>query len=155
MNSHRTVFLGSVLLSLGLAIGCRSVSEQKVPLPAQDVTVTRPDLTRIYFVRDDIVGLHYKPIEIFDGDMEIGELTPGTFLCWERAPGRTLGRAFYKALDPSKGHVEGVADLDCSAGQAYYFNVKVDREGGKPEVVLLDPEEGKQLVSSRSPARKS
>jgi hypothetical protein len=152
MNHSRTVFLGSALLFLGLSAGCRSVSEQKVPFPAQDVAVTRPDLTRIYFVREDTVGLHYKPIEVFDGDLEIGELTPGTFLCWERAPGRTLGRAFYKSIDPSKGHVEGVADLDCSAGKAFYFNVQVDREGGKPMVALLDPEQGKHLVASRTPA---
>lgn len=154
MNSQRTAFLGSALLSLALAAACRSVPEQKVPLPAQDVIVTRPDLTRIYFVREDTVGLHYKPIEVLDGDTEIGELTPGTFLCWERAPGRTLGRAFYKSIDPSKGQIEGVADLDCTAGRAFYFNVKVDREGGKPVVVLLDPAEGKHLVASRTPAKR-
>jgi hypothetical protein len=43
--------------------------------------------------------------------------------------------------------VEGIADLNCAAGRAYYFNVIIDREGGKPRVTPLDPEEGRALVA--------
>jgi hypothetical protein len=76
-------------------------------------------------------------------------------LCWERAGGRTLGRAFYDAIDPSKGHTDGVADLDCASGHAYFFKVSVDREWGKPVITAVAPEEGQKLVAERRPANKS
>jgi hypothetical protein len=154
MNPNRFAAFALLLASMGLAAGCTAASHQSVPLPAQDVTVTRPDLARIYFVREDRTGLHRNKLLVFDGETEIGGLTPDTYLCWERAGGRSLGRAFYEAIDPSKGKIEGVIDLDCPAGRAYYFNVIVDREGGKPSVVALDPEEGRHLVASRRPAGK-
>ncbi len=121
-------------------------------MPAQDVTVTRPDLARIYVVREDTDRMHGSPILVLDGEREIGTLTPGTYLCWERAGGRTVGRAFYQAVDPSKGKVEGVIDLDCPAGGAYYFNAAIDRERGNPGVVRLDDAEGRSLVAKRQPA---
>jgi hypothetical protein len=152
MNSHRYGFFVSLLLLVGISAGCAASSHQKVPLPPQDVTVTRPDLARIYFVREDPNILHKGGIVVLDGEKEIGTLTNGTYLCWERGGGRTLGRAFYGGADPSKGHVDGVVDLDCPAGSAYYFKVMVDREGGKPVIVPLAPGEGQRLVAERSPA---
>jgi hypothetical protein len=155
MNPYRSALSASLLLFVGILGGCSASSHQKVPLPAQDVTVTRPDLARIYFVRDDSNMLHRAGILVLDGETEIGTLTSGTYLCWERAGGRTLGRAFYDAADPSKGHTDGVADLDCAAGRAYYFKVSVDREWGKPVITTLAPEEGQKLVADRRPANKS
>jgi hypothetical protein len=155
MNSHRFGSWATLLLFLGLSAGCNAAAHQKVPMPAQDVIVTRPDLTRIYFVREDDNFLHGAGIDVFDGETEIGTLTSGTYLCWERAAGRTLARAFYGAIDPSKGHVDGVGDLDCEAGRAYYFKVSVDREWGKPVIVPLEPDEGHKLVAERRPADKS
>jgi hypothetical protein len=156
MIPYRSAFFATLRLLSGLSVaffaGCSASSHQRVPLPAQDVTVTRPDLARVYLIRDDANVLHGGAILVYDGDLEIGALSKGTFLCWERAGGRTLGRAFYDAVDPSKGHVEGVVDLDCPAGRAYYFKVMIDREGGKPVVVPLAPEEGRSLVAERRPA---
>jgi hypothetical protein len=154
MNSHRSFSFASLLLCVGLIAGCAASSHQRVPLPAQNVVVTRPDLTRIYFVREDPNVLHKGGVNVLDGDMEIGTLTNGTFLCWERAGGRTLGRAFYGGVDPSKGSVDGVVDLDCAAGRAYYFKVVVDREGGKPVITAVDVPDGQKLVAERRPANK-
>jgi hypothetical protein len=155
MNSHRSFSFASLLLCVGWIAGCAASSHQRVPLPAQNVVVTRPDLTRIYFVREDPNVLHKAGIIILDGDMEIGTVTNDTYLCWERAGGRSLGRAFYDAVDPSKGSVDGVVDLDCAAGRAYYFKVMVDREGGKPVIVPVDVPDGQKLVAERRPANKS
>jgi hypothetical protein len=146
----------SRILALAFALipaACSSTSEQRVPLPDQTVTVTRPELTRIYFVREDHIGLQFREIKVLDGETEIGLLTPDTFLCWERPGGRTLGRAFYETADRTRGRVEGVADLNCAAGQAYYFNVTVGRDEGQPSVSPLDVEEGRRLVAARKPAK--
>ena len=135
-----------------LAGACSSTGEQQVPLPPQDVVVSSPDVTRIYFVRDERAGMQPRPVLILDGEREIGRLTPDNFLCWERAGGRSLGRARYEAVDFRRGEIEGLGDLDCAAGRAYYFNVTVDYEQGKPSIHPLDPEDGRKLVASRKPA---
>ena len=141
----------AALLLLLLPVACGAPPQQRVPLPAQDVSVTRDDLTRIYVVREGWVGVGEQGVEVFDGDQQIGVVTSATYLCWERAPGRTLGRVFYH-WGPGRGTLEGVADFDCAAGRAHYFQVSVDREGGKPTVQVLEPEAGRQRVASRSPA---
>jgi len=137
---------------LVLVSACRSAAEQQVPLPPQDVVVSSPDVTRIYFVRDERAGMQPRPVKVFDGDRPIGDLTTDTFLCWERPGGRTLGRARYEAVDFRRGEIEGLGDLDCASGRAYYFNVTVDYEQGKPSIQPLDPEDGRKLVASRKPA---
>ena len=142
-----------VLLSIALAVACAS-SHQIVAFPSQDVAVTRAELTRIYVVREEGGGLSNRAIRVIDGDTEIGQLTLGTYLCWERAPGRTVGRVFYEAVDPSRGRLEGIADLNCGAGRAYYFNVTVDIQDGNPVVREIDPAEGRKLVADRKPASK-
>ncbi|MBI5363864.1 MAG: hypothetical protein HZA53_11845 [Planctomycetes bacterium] len=145
----------SLALALALSFfsaACGSTAHQRVPMPDPKVEVTRADLARIYFVRESSVGLHRSEVVVFDGEREIGTLEKGTFLCWERAGGRTLGRAFYAAVDPSKGKVEGVVDLDCAAGKAHYFRVTVDREGGQPRVEALDAAEGRKRVAECAPA---
>ena len=145
----------AALILLLVPTGCSAPSHQRVPFPAQDVTVTRDDLTRIYFVREGWVGFKEENVKIQDGETEIGTLTSATYLCWERPGGRTVGWAYYDNLGATRGEDQGVADLDCAAGRAYYFKVTVAREGGKPEVHPLDPEEGRRLVAQRKPAGKS
>ena len=145
------LFRSAAFTLLLLAAGCSSSSHQLVPMPAQDVTVTRGDLTRIYLVRDGWVGIGERGIEVFDDQTKIGDVDPGTFLCWERPAGRTVGRVIYYS-GPVRGSSEGMGDLNCAAGQAYYFKVTVDREGGKPQVQAVDPAEGRQLVAARKPA---
>jgi hypothetical protein len=137
-----------------LATACSAPAHQLVPFPSQDVHLTRPDLTRIYFVREDLVGLQSNTLHVFDGDTDIGDLNSGTYLCWERAPGRKLGHVDYGALDPGRGKIEGLIDLDCAAGHVYYFNVTVGRESGKPAIQALEPAEGMRLVAERKPAAK-
>src|SRR5258706_2631849 len=140
------------LLRLAALAACRGLAHQHMPLPGQDVVVTSPELARIYCVREEEVGstgLRTAAIEVHDGDRPIGELNSGTFLCWERKGGRTLGRAFYHALDPSLGNLDGIGDLDCPAGSAYYFNITVRRSDGKPVFEKISPEKGRALVGKR------
>jgi len=141
-----------LLAALAALPSCKGPASQHVPLPAQDVLVTSPDLARIYCVREEEVGstgLRTAAIEVHDGDRLIGELNSGTFLCWERKGGRTLGRGFYKAVDPALGNLDGIGDLDCPAGNAYYYNVTVRRVDGKPVFTALKSEAGRALVAKR------
>lgn len=135
-------------------VGCGSAAYQRVPMPDQNVSVSRADVTRIYVLREEVAGLRVAEIAVFDADTEIGTLDTGTYLCWERAGGRTLGRAFYRSLEPSKGKLEGILDLNCEAGKVYYFNLVVERAYGQPKATALDPEEGRKLVAERRPAPK-
>ena len=140
------------LLVLATLAACRGPARQHMALPAQDVVVTSPDLARIYCVREEEVGstgLRTAAISVRDSDREVGQLNSGTFLCWERKGGRTLGRAFYHAVDPSLGNLDGIGDLDCPAGSAYYFNITVRRSDGKPQFEKLSPEKGRELVGKR------
>jgi len=135
---------------LALAPACAASSKQLVPMPRQDLELSRPDYTRIYFVReDDGFTIQHKEVRVFESDKEIGTLNINTFLCWERKGGRTLGRAFYHAVDPSLGNLDGIGDLDCPAGSAYYFNITVRRSDGKPQFEKLSPEKGRELVGKR------
>lgn len=154
MNTFRYTCFTAVLLSAASFAGCVS-ARQRVPMPAQNVTVTRPDVARIYVVRDDTARLHKNDVVVYDGELEIGTVTSGTYLCWERAGGRTIGSAKYEAVDGAKGRIAGVADFDCAAGRAYYYLVSVAREGGKPELVPLADAEGRKLVAQRDPASKN
>ncbi len=140
-----------VTLTLLLVAACAAPPSQHVPLPSQDVTVTRPDLARVYVVRSNW-QFQARPIRVLEQEQEIGTLGQGTYLCWERPGGRLLGRVFYDAIDPGRGNLEGIADFNCPAGGAYYFDVYVGQEDGKPEVRQLDAAEGKKLVAERKPA---
>jgi hypothetical protein len=142
------IFAACTLLLLAAA--CRAPSAQYVPLPKQDVTVTSKDVTRIYFVRDETSGLRQSEIRVLDGSTEIGLLTTGTYLCWERPGGRTLTKAYYQAIDPLLGNIEGLYDMDCQAGRVYYFNVIIEREQGQPKIKPLGEREGRELVAHRS-----
>jgi hypothetical protein len=133
-----------------LAAACTTPTAQYVPLPAQDVSVTSKDVARIYFVREETAGLRQSEIKILDGSTEIGLLSTSTYLCWERAPGRTLAQAHYLSVDPGVGKIEGLLDLDCAAGSVQYFNVIVQRETLTPKITRLSTEEGKKLVADRT-----
>jgi hypothetical protein len=140
------------LVLLASLAACRGPASQTAPLPPQDVVVTSPELARIYCVREEepgSTGLRTNSIVIQDGEREIGELNSTSFLCWERKGGRTLGHGIYRAVDPSLGNLEGIADFDCPAGQAYYYNVTVRRSDGKPVFQLLAPDAGRALVAKR------
>jgi hypothetical protein len=148
---HATAFLPLLLV----LAGCSGPASQKSPLPNQDVVVSSPELTRIYCVREEpVVGFFSGEIRVLDGATEVGHLNKGTFLCWERKGGRTLGHATYESNMPTLGHLDGLVDFDCAAGKAYYFNISVRKQDGKPVVEKLSTEEGRALVAKRSWAGK-
>jgi len=143
---HGTAFLPLLLV----LAACAGPASQKTPLPDQSVPVTSPELTRIYCVREEpVVGFYSGEIRILDGSKEVGSLNAGTFLCWERKGGRTLGHATYESNMPTLGNLDGLADFDCQAGKAYYFNIIVRKGDGKPVIERLSAQDGAALVAKR------
>ena len=120
-----------------------------VPLPPQDVLVSRSDLARVYVMRDSQVRGRIRAMHVEDSNQEVGAFLPGEFLCWERTPGRALLSFSYQGPHIDGGELEGLYSLDAEAGHAYYLLVHLERRpedpqlsraAGHPEVELLEPE---------------
>lgn len=153
---HRILLFAALAL---LAAGCRGTgSYQARPLPPQDVEVSRPDLTRIYVMRDGQLRGRVRAVRVEDSDREIGALDQDEFLCWERAPGRTLLSFVYEGGRIDGGDLEGLYSLDATPGSVYYLTVHIDRladdpelrtRSGHPDIELLEASAGREHVRAR------
>ena len=141
-----------LILALGVVLAaCKSASYQWLPLPPQDVELSRPDLARVYVLRDAQLRGKVRNVRVFQGPNEVGSIGAGSYLCWERRPGRSLVRLIYEGPVIDGGEMEGVLDLQCAAGEVYYYVVKLNHVG-KPHAERVRQAEGVELVAGRSPA---
>jgi len=156
MNTNKLLAL---VLALAAA-GCRSGSYQRPPLPPQDVEVSNPDRVRVYVGRDDQARGWAHSIRVNDGDHEIGVMNADEYLCWERTPGRALLTFTYEGPKLDGGALEGVFSLEGEAGHAYYLGVHLQRKAddpelrtraSRPEIVVVDPARGREIVKSLKP----
>jgi len=156
--------LGHVLALLALAAcaGCGATSEQVVPMPAQDVEVSSPELCRIYVVRSSQLLGSIRTLTIYDQEREIGSLSGDEFLCWEREPGRMLLRAVYEGPEIDRGDQEDLLDVIVAPGEVRHFFVGLRKESehtaegkkrGSPLFEALSSEEGRSMVRDASPAK--
>jgi hypothetical protein len=137
---------------LGLLTACAGSSYQKVPYPAQDVPVSRPDLSRIYLLRESSVRGVLQSIRVLDGDTEIGEIKSDDYLCWERPAGRSLVKLYYQGSSVWMGETEGLLDLRTEPGKRYVYSIGLTYPERKPETKLLSDKEAQEILASRSPA---
>ena len=80
----------SLLLTAIVVSGCLSSTKQNVHFPDQSKPTEGQAKARIYVIRRPLLGQpasYGVPIEVFDGDTDIGRIVGRTFLCWEREPG--------------------------------------------------------------------
>jgi hypothetical protein len=150
--------LAIVALVFG-SMACRSTgSYQSVPLPAQDVEVTSPDVARIYVMRAGQTMGSVRSLVVEEANEAIGALGQGEYLCWERAPGRTLLTFVYEGPRIDGGDREGIHSLDAEAGGVYYLMVHLDAQpgaeeqgihAGQPQVEVLDAAAGREKVRER------
>jgi len=147
----RTALVASLIL-LSLA-GCASSSVQNVPMPSQAVPLTSRDVARVYVARKSDVRGSLRSVRVFDGDKEIGTINTDDFLCWERAPGRTLLRCYYEGVSIGVGDTEGLIDLRAEAGHRYVYGIGLSYSDRKPEAELLSDRDADELLASRSPAK--
>src|SRR5262245_21876750 len=136
----------STLVLLGALLGaCATASYQTRPMPPQNVEVSRPEVARVYLMREGQMRGKVRSVRVEDGDTDIGALDQNEFLCWERAPGRTLITVNYEG-GPFEGG-QALESLDAEAGHAYYLVVHLDRHSDKPE---LSPRGGQPEIEQVS-----
>ncbi len=162
-NRHPRILrvLAGVCLGAGL-LACAADSYQRVPLPSQTVELADPAHCRVYVARSSQVRGAIRELRVYDGDTEIGCLGPGDYLCWERAPGRSLLRVVYEGPEIDRGDLEELQDFSAGAGEVRYFAVTLKRGGedvvafgkktGSPLLQPLTAQEGRKLVSECDPA---
>jgi hypothetical protein len=121
-------------------------------MPPQSLAVSRPDVCRIYVLRDSDVRGSLRSVHVFDADTEIGTIDEDEYLCWERAPGKTLVRLYYEGVGIGVGTQEGLLDFRGEAGQRYVYSIGLSYPDRKPEPVLLTGKEASETIASRKPA---
>jgi hypothetical protein len=155
------VRLALVLAATALVSACGAPSQQLVPLPPQDVELSRPELCRIYVIRSSQPMGAVREMRVFDGDTEIGSVGSGEYVCWERTPGRTLLRALYEGPTIDRGDQDDMVDLQAEAGTVHYFTVELEKTSdmsslgekrGSPQLVAMSRERGRELLAGSGPA---
>jgi hypothetical protein len=144
----------TALLAATLFTACAADSYQRAPMPPQDVEISSPTVARIYVLRMPQHLGTLRTVAVRDNDMEIGRIARSDYLCWERAPGRSLVTLTYEGKEIDGGGNQGLIDLQCEAGEVCYYALTIDEAWRKPVVRLLDKEEGKRLVKDMTPAPK-
>jgi hypothetical protein len=148
------------LACLGAA-ACGATSEQRVPLPSQEIELTRPELCRIYVFRSRQPMGSARELRIYDQDTEIGSLAGDEYLCWERPAGHTLIRAVYEGPEIDRGQQEDLYDFTAVSGAVQYFVVGLRKESehtafgkkrGSPLLTPVDVAEGRELRRTTKPA---
>lgn len=151
MSNRLVRALCTPLLAVLLGSCATYSSYQTVPMPDQGARLGQPSKSRLYVIRAEQVVWQRAPLLVYDGEQLLGQLRPGAFLCWERDPGRFLGRLI---LDRPKleGAVEQLYDVKLEAGDVRY--VKVSFNNGPDLLVTerLDAEAGKALVAASNAA---
>jgi hypothetical protein len=146
--------LPPLLASLLVAalVSCAGSGHQKVPMPAQDVTVSRADVCRIYVLRASGARGSLRNIRVFDADTEIGTIDSDEYLCWERPPGKTLVRLYYEGVGIGVGEQEGLLDHRGEAGQRYVYSIDLSYPDREPTPTLLSPQDASAILAERKPA---
>jgi hypothetical protein len=143
----------SLLASLSvLLVACAGAGHQSVPMPLPGSSVPS-DRCRVYLAREDTTAGSLRNVRVFDGDTEIGVIDENEFLCWDRRPGRGVGRVVFEGLSYDTQAVENVFDLPREPGTIGYYAIRIEHSGRKPEVTPLSMEAGKALIEARSPAK--
>ena len=143
----------SLALSFLLLAACAGSGHQRVPMPAPGTKVA-DDRCRVYVAREDTTAGSIRNVRVFDGDLEIGVISEDEFLCWDRRPGRGVGRVVFEGVSVDTLEVENVFDLPRDPGTTGYYAIRILHSGRKPEVTPLSMEAGKALIEARSPAKR-
>ena len=134
------------LLVLALS-SCAAGSQQRVPVPPQDVEVSSSSVSRIYLLRMPEAKGFYRSVRVEDNEREIGRIGNDNFLCWERPPARTLLTLEVESVElAGKKPTELFVDVACEAGQAYYYAISVDAAWDRPRVRQLQRDEARELL---------
>ena len=112
-------------------------------------SAVRKDSTRIYIGRRDQAAGSWRNVRVYDNDREIGVLSDGEYLCWDRPVGQGAAHVIFDGLE---GGVEGFCELPAEAGGTVYIGVSIDADKRKPTAVRVTEEEGRAALAKRKPA---
>src|SRR5215471_4523833 len=151
----KNTFLPLLLASAGLSAvaACSAPSSQLVPMPSQAVEVSSPTVSRIYVMRMPQVKGAFRDLRVKENEHEIGSIGSQSYVCWERAPGRSLVVVTYEGTAFSKDDRECMIDVQAEAGQTYYYGITVDEAWKKAVVQLLDRDEARKILHELDPAK--
>lgn len=148
MTLRKIVLMLTVCFALSVLPGCNSVNKaftkaitgkenyamQIVPVPDQSARLSDPDKCRVYLIRDTSAGWA-AGVEIFDNGIFIGGTHGGTYLCWEREPGRMALTTATAGTQLNMFNQKLTVDLQ--KGQVYYIQQTM-WFGGKLKLVSED-----------------
>jgi len=99
---------------------------------------------RICVLRPGALGNKTRAdLRIGDGDITIGTMTIGSYLCWNRSPATTTIKA-------SNGDAEYALDLQVLAGHTYFVQVSV-KIGGRFSLAPIDANQASLLLQNCTP----
>ncbi len=154
-RNHHDMKHTLVILLLAAALSaCAADSYQRVPLPSQTVEVSSPSMSRIYILRMPQVKGKARGLRVEEDAHEIGRIGRDRYLCWERAPGRSLVVLFYGRTAFEKDDEQTLIDVQAEAGQVYYYGVTVDDDWNKATARLLSHDEARAILEELEPAPK-
>jgi hypothetical protein len=142
-----------LLLTLTAAAACSTPNRQAVPLPDLEAAFTRGDVGRVYVARATQTLGAVRALRVYDGDRFIGTIGRDGLLCWERPAGRNPMRVVYERQKIDGGEIENVIGLDVQAGSEFFYEVRLEKNTKKPEVVLLSEADGRALIAKRKQPR--
>lgn len=150
MKCTRLMFFLTGMLAV-LGSGCVS-TVQFVPLPDQTLTTATEGKARIYLLRQMGMQGAVYPSHVRDGDVEIGEIGQGRYLCWERKPG--VATIHLRWWTPSIANPEVTIKADCRAGYTYFighFFIFTGPASMQNELTFLQQDEAHEFLENVSP----
>ena len=152
------VLLGSFAVGMMVLLtGCAS-SIQYPPFPDQSKKVEDASKARLYLIRP---ARFWGAANIFryyetspaaigprlgDRLRMIGEMSSGSYLCWESPPG-------LRVIQSSQGNPKTNVQLDLAAGNVYYFRASLRGgwSGPRPCINVISSDEGQRLLKKCKP----
>ena len=141
----KTCFASLLLLALA---SCAAGTYQKEPIPPQDVEISSNAGSRIYVLRLGEAKGFYRSVHVKQSEGDVGRIGNDSFLCWERAPTRTLLTLEIEPVELLVEHQvnERHVDVQCEPGKTYYYAISVDAAWGKANVRQIRAEEARELL---------
>ncbi len=131
-------------ISSPLLCGCVA-NEQLVPRPNVQQAVDASK-SRVYVVRAWRVGGSGVPMHIHDDSIRVGSVAAGSYLVWDRAPGRAM------IFSESEAGLETAINVELKPGDTCYVEARVEDIGTHQTLAQISPEAGRRLVEAVRPA---
>jgi len=148
--------LGPLVILLALS-GCASTI-QYPPFPDQTKRIEDPNKARIYLIRPPAVGGQGVAIRYYENTPEaigpriarssrmVGELGPGSYLCWEAHPGE-------RSIQTVEGETNSINSFKLQAGEVYFFKISI-RPGwttARNVIEPIDEAKGRSILRKCNP----